>query len=284
MNKSMQKVIETIQTHMEEGGLVWHNPCLMATQSNIVSGKAYQGINQFITALVADAEDYQSSYWATFKQVREMGGSLIDAKGKGVPIIFYKRLPSKASDDEGQERFVIRHSFVFNLDLVSGIEADKINIEPMGQASIEQDAEVIAEAYLERENLRVNHGRPAYVPSLDLVKMPGLNEVVSTDEFYSTYFHELAHSTGHPGRLGRFSAEAGSFESKEDYSTEELVAEITSAMLCHGCGVDSQSSIKNSAAYIQGWTRFIKEKGDAFLSAVNQAYKARAFILEGEGA
>ena len=283
MNKSMQKVIETIQTHMEEGGLVWHNPCLMATQSNIVSGNAYQGINQFITALVADAEGYQSSYWATFNQVREMGGSLIDAKGKGVPIIFYTSLPSKAGDDEGQERFVIRHSFVFNLDLVSGIEADKINIEPMGQASIEQDAEVIAEAYLERENLRVNHGRPAYVPSLDLVKMPGLNEVVSTDEFYSTYFHELAHSTGHPGRLGRFSAEAGSFESKEDYSTEELVAEITSAMLCHGCGVDSQSSIKNSAAYIQGWSHFIKEKGEAFLSAVNQAYKARAYILEGEG-
>jgi len=54
-------------------------------------------------------------------------------------------------------------------------------------------------------------------------------------------------------------------------------------MLCHGCGVDSQSSIKNSAAYIQGWTRFIKEEGDAFLPAVNQAYKARAFILDGEG-
>jgi hypothetical protein len=55
-------------------------------------------------------------------------------------------------------------------------------------------------------------------------------------------------------------------------------------MLCHDCAVDSQSSIKNSAAYLQGWTRFIQEKSDAFLSAVNQAYKARAFILKGEGA
>lgn len=193
MNKSMQKVIETIQAHMEEGALVWHNPCLMAKQSNIVSGNAYRGINQFVTALVADAEGYQSPYWATFKQVRELGGNLIDAKGKGVPIIFYKSLPSKSDDDEGQERFVIRHSFVFNLDLVSGIETDRINVEPVGQASIEQDAEAIAAAYLERENLRVSHGRPAYSPSLDLVKMPSIDEVVSTDEFYSTYFHELAH-------------------------------------------------------------------------------------------
>ena len=215
--------------------------------------------------------------------MRELGGNLIDAKGKGVPIIFYKSLPSKSDDDEGQERFVIRHSSVFNLDLVSGIETDRINVEPVAQASIEQDAEAIAAAYLERENLRVSHGRPAYSPSLDLVKMPGIDEVVSTDEFYSTYFHELAHSTGHPGRLARFSAEAGTFKSKEEYSKEELVAEFTSAMLCHGCGVDSQSSIKNSAAYIQGWSLFIKEKGDAFLSAINQAYKARAYILEGEG-
>ena len=51
--------------------------------------------------------------------------------------------------------------------------------------------------------------------------------------------------------------------SSEEYSKEELVAEITAAMLCHGCGVDSQSSIKNSAAYIQGWSRFIKEEAEA---------------------
>jgi antirestriction protein ArdC len=84
--------------------------------------------------------------------------------------------------------------------------------------------------------------------------------------------------------LCRFGTDVGRFESKEEYSKEELVAEITAAMLCHGCGVDSQSSIKNSAAYIQGWSRFIKQEAEAFLAAVNQAYKARAFILEGEGA
>ena len=283
MNKSMQKVIETIQAHMEEGDLVWHNPCLMATQSNIVSRKAYQGINQFVTALVANTEGYQSPYWATFKQVRELGGNLIDAKHKGVPIIFYKRLPSKAGDDEGQERFVIRHSFVFNLDRVSGIEADRITIEPVGQASVEQDAEAVAIAYLVREQVRVRHGRPAYVPSLDVVTMPSVDEVVSTDEFYSIYFHELAHSTGHPRRLCRFGVDARGFESKDAYSQEELVAEITAAMLCHDCGIDSQASIRNSAAYLQGWSRFIRDEKSAFLGAINQAYKARAFILTGEG-
>jgi antirestriction protein ArdC len=83
--------------------------------------------------------------------------------------------------------------------------------------------------------------------------------------------------------LCRFGVDAGRFESKEDYSREELVAEITAAMLCHNSGVDSQASIKNSAAYLQGWSRFITDKGDALLAAVNQAYKAREFILSEEG-
>jgi len=284
MNKSMQKVIDTLQAYMKEGSLIWHNACLIRDQSNLVSGNSYRGVNHFITAMVADAEGYQSPYWATFKQVRDLGGNLIDAKGKGVPIIFYKNIPPKEGDDEGQKRFVIRNSYVFNLDLVSGIDADSLNTGATGQAALDQDAEVIANAYLERESLAVSHGGPAYVPAFDTVKMPALNEVTTTDEYYSTYFHELAHSTGHPKRLCRFGVDAAKLESREEYSKEELVAEITSAMLCHGCGVDSQSSIKNSAAYIQGWSRFIKEEAEAFLGAVNQAYKARAFILEGEGA
>ena len=215
------------------------------------------------------------------EQVRELGGNLIDAKGKGVPIIFYKSLPSKSDDDEGQERFVIRHSFVFNLDLVSGIETDRINVEPVGQASIEQDAEAIAAAYLERENLRVSHGRPAYSPSLDLVKMPSIDEVVSTDEFYSTYFHELAHSTGHPGRLARFSAEAGTFESKEEYSKEELVAEFGASMLCGHAGIEQQT-IENSAAYIQGWLKVLKNDQKLAIIAAGQAQRAADFILGSE--
>lgn len=283
MNKSLQKLTETLKAHMDQGSLVWHNPCLIKPQANIVSGNAYHGINQLITAVSADAEGYQSTDWATFKQIRDLGGELKDAKGKGVPIIFYKKLASKTGDDDEQQRFVIRHSCVFNLDLVSGITRVNIDAERVGTA-LSGDAQALAATYLAREHIRVSHGAPAYVPALDVVRMPSVEEVTSIDEYYSTYFHELAHSTGHPRRLCRFGVDAQHFESKEAYSTEELVAEITAAMLCHGCGVDSQASIQNSAAYLQGWSAFIANKGDAFLSAVNQAYKARAFILKEEGA
>jgi antirestriction protein ArdC len=223
MNKSMQTVIETLQAHMAAGALVWHNPCLVVTQSNVISGNAYQGINQLITALVADAQGYQSPYWATFKQVRGLGGELVEAKGQGVPIIFYKRLVANDEGD-GQERFVIRHSYVFNLDLVHGIKTDALNSGPVGKVNLDQDAESVAAAYVARQSIRLGHGHPAYVPSLDPVRMPKACEVVSMDEYYSTYFHELAHSTGHPKRLCRFGFDAGRFERQEEYSKEELVA------------------------------------------------------------
>jgi hypothetical protein len=39
MNKSTQKVIDTLQQHMAENTLVWHNPCVMATLAKRVGGK-----------------------------------------------------------------------------------------------------------------------------------------------------------------------------------------------------------------------------------------------------
>ena len=281
--QNLQKAIETIQNHMEEGTLVWHCPYIVASQANLVSHREYQGINHFVTAIVSMKEGYSSPYWATFLQIKELGGSLKDAKGKGVPILFYKDLESVGEGDD-KKRFVARHSCVFNLDLVTGIDIDAINVEATGDATHDADADLIVRDYLERENIGVSSGSPAYIPSLDRVRMPDIGAFCSQDEFYSTYFHELSHSTGSAKRLFRFDAEQVKFESKEDYSREELVAEITSAMICHGCGLDSKASIKNSAAYIQGWSRFIRDEGQAFVTAINQAYRARALILDGEGA
>jgi antirestriction protein ArdC len=283
MNKSTQKVIDTLQQHMAEDKLIWHNPCVMATQANLVSGKEYRGINHLITTVVSISEGYCSPYWATFKQIKAAGGTLENASGIGVPIIFYKDLPSK-EEVGGKKRFVLRHSFVFNLDLVTGLDLEAVEMDKRGEIETDQSAERVLNDYLTREAIRVTAGKPAYVPAIDTIKMPAPNLFVSQDEYYSTAFHEAAHSTGHSSRLARFSDTQTKLESREDYSKEEMIAEISSAILCHGCGVDSQASIKNSAAYLQGWSRFIKDEAEAFVWAVYQAYKARSFILGGEGA
>ena len=283
MDNSTQKVIDTLQKHMSEETLVWHNPCIMASQANLASGKEYQGINHFVTSVVGLSEGYTSPYWATFKQIKAAGGTLDNAKGKGVPIIFYKDLPGKDGEEEGKKRFVVRHSFVFNLDLVSGIDLEPEEVGHCGELDIDNNAQQIIDDYLRRECIPVTVGRPAYIPSFDTIRMPNPSAFTSRDEFFSIAFHEAGHSTGHSQRLARFPQEQTTLESKEEYSREELVAECTSALLCHGCGVDSEASIKNSAAYLQGWSRFIKDEAEAFVWAVQQAYKARAFILDEEG-
>lgn len=280
MSKSSDKVVDLIESYLSDDSLVWHKPYLSAAQANAVSKKEYRGMNAFLTALVAGMEGYASPYWATFKQIKELGGVLKDAKGKGVPIIFYKELESENEADNERKRCVMRHSFVFNFDLVEGVELPALANNENEGFSVDLIAENTVTGYIEREQVRVVEGvMPLYAPAIDTVKMQNLKSFCSQDEYYSTFFHELAHSTGHKNRLARFDKEQEILKSREDYSKEELVAEVTAALLCHESEVDSQASIKNSAAYIRGWSKFIKDNSAAFVSAVNQAYKARDFIL-----
>ena len=43
-------------------------------------------------------------------------------------------------------------------------------------------------------------------------------------------------------------------------------------------------TVEGRCSIIQGWSRFIRDEGQAFVTAINQAYRARALILDGEGA
>jgi len=49
----------------------------------------------------------------------------------------------------------------------------------------------------------VQSGRAFYSPSKDSVTVPELSQYAKPEEYYSTLFHELAHSTGHESRLNR---------------------------------------------------------------------------------
>ena len=98
------------------------------------------------------------------------------------------------------------------------------------------------------------------------------------EEYYSTFFHELVHSTGHKRRLGRSGVEEVAAFGSHEYSKEELVAEIGSAMLCGVAGIE-QVTLDNSAAYIQSWLKALKNDERMIVSAAGQAQKAADYIL-----
>ena len=118
-----------------------------------------------------------------------------------------------------------------------------------------------------------------YIPSSDKVNMPDKNSFVGDEEYYSTLFHELGHSTGHDCRLGRHKKEKCShFFGSADYSKEELVAEMTAGFLCGHTGIENKT-IGNSIAYIQSWVRKFKDKPKMVVQAAAAAQKAADFIL-----
>lgn len=112
----------------------------------------------------------------------------------------------------------------------------------------------------------------------DLVQMPERSSFESAEEYYSTLFHELAHSTGHPNRLNR--STLTDFERWGDatYSKEELVAELAAAFLAGFCGIENRT-IKNSAAYLANWLHALRTDSRMIVVAASQAQRATDLVL-----
>jgi antirestriction protein ArdC len=115
-------------------------------------------------------------------------------------------------------------------------------------------------------------------PTTDTVNMPKIETFDSSEEYYSTLFHELTHSTGHETRLNRRGSDVPRHFGDSDYSKEELVAEMGAAFLCGHCQIENKT-IDNSAAYIANWLRKFKDDAKMVIMAGGAAQKAVDFIL-----
>ena len=107
--------------------------------------------------------------------------------------------------------------------------------------------------------------------------VPSLTRFERAEEYYSTLFHELAHSTGHKTRLDRKGIESVASYGSPDYSREELVAEMAAAFLCGACGI-APATLDNSAAYLANWIKVLKADSKAAIIAAAQAQKAADYI------
>lgn len=125
----------------------------------------------------------------------------------------------------------------------------------------------------------------SYSPQLDVIEIPPKESFLLKTNiacYYSTFFHEIAHSTGHEKRLNRRFGEKGT----DSYAFEELVAELTASMLCHETGVSEYNRKNydvqedNTAAYLVGWLRYFESNTSAIIQAASLADKARDYVLK----
>lgn len=120
-----------------------------------------------------------------------------------------------------------------------------------------------------------------YNPLSDLIVVPELGQYENRNEYYSTVFHEMVHSTGHKSRLNRFSTET-KLGSNSSYSKEELVAELGSAIMCAEMGIEDTSTLDNSVEYLRSWIKALKDDITMIVLAGQQAQKAVDYILKRE--
>ena len=122
--------------------------------------------------------------------------------------------------------------------------------------------------------------RACYSASFDKINMPRKETFGKVEDYYSTLFHEMTHSTGHSSRLNRDAIQSVNYGSHE-YSEEELVAEFGAAELCGMAGIEPLT-LENSAAYIASWHKKLKKEPEALIRAIKAASKGVKLIL-GDG-
>ena len=279
-----QIVTDRICEQIESGKLNWKKSwSLKDMPKNYVSGKQYRGIN----TLLLWAERRSSPYWMTYNQAAAAGGNVKKGE-KSSLVVFYKPRVVKETDrSTGEEKtktigYLLRYYRVFNWEQTEGVP-EKL-AEPGNQNEQVRDCEQIIRSLMQHD-LRVEHGNPAYVPKKDCLQMPNLNEFRSSPHYYSAFHHELTHWTGHPSRVGRDSIlrylESKTLEfGDEQYSQEELVAELGAAFMNSLTGIECDETDQNSAAYLQGWMSKLKSDPALIVRAAGQAQSAVDWILE----
>jgi len=271
-------VTDQIIKQLESGTAPWRKPWRAEMPCNLISGKEYRGINPFLLA----SQGYGSRYWVTFNQANKLGGHI--RKGEKSSIVTFWNIGEEkiVKNSEGIERkskpILLRYYSVFNVEQTEGI-AEKLGLGNAGPrvASIE-GCEAIVKGMPNAPRMEQSD-RAWYRPSTDSVGMPSRSLFNSSEEYYSTLFHELTHSTGHSSRVGREGIEQLNTFGSESYSKEELIAEMGAAMLCGVTGI-APATIENSASYLQSWINRLRGDNKLVISAASAAQKAADYIQD----
>lgn len=271
------KIVKLVE---EKGHLPWHRPWNVTDRfpANLERPDTpYRGINFWMLL----SAGYASPFWMTFNQCKKLGGKVKKGQ-KGTLVVFWKIKPKDENDETSRSKAILRYYYVFNLEQVEGIPENKIpevNKAPkLDFSPLENCEKILSDMPISRDIIEHGHNRAAYSPYFDKISMPNPEDFHGVEEYYATLFHELSHATGHEKRCNRKDA-FGSYFGKAKYSKEELVAEISSCFLCHTAGIENKT-IDNSAAYIGGWLKKLKDDPRMLVFAASAAQKATDYILD----
>ena len=276
------RITQEIIARLEAGTKPWVQPWRGVPVSRPLRacGIPYRGMNVFWLWMVADMCGYASPYWMTYNQAKSLGAQ-VRRHERATIAIFYKSYTKEIEAPEtgeksGEVRRVLKAYPVFNADQVEGLPerfhpaAAFDLVEPEGR-------EAQLDAFFAKIPVSLRHqGDEAYYePTPDRVTMPPEHLFAGFDHYYATLSHELSHWTGHSSRLdrnlkNRFGTAA--------YAAEELIAELSSAMLGAELGLPV-THLDSHASYIEHWLKLLRDDDRAILTAAAKAEEAAGLLL-----
>jgi antirestriction protein ArdC len=273
MSSIFEKVTANILKALESGEtLPWRKPWSVPCPSNS-NGRRYSGINR----VVLSSTDYRDHRWITFKQAQNLGGGVRKGE-KGTPVVLWKQL-SFLDDEEQQDKskLVCQGFTVFNLEQCDGVDIKAIETRTATDLTIAEKVNRTIREFATCPAIKYGGNRAYYLPPTDEICLPHVHHFASDETWASVLFHEMGHACGHPSRLNRFSIENPNRDDKMRYAFEELVAELTSAMLCAELGIIGNAD--QSASYIQSWIKGFRDKPFFLAQASTRAEKSARLIL-----
>lgn len=276
-----QLVTDRLLFEIGEGNIPWRKPWRSPEGFSPIAvshatGRFYRGINAF---LLPPGE------YVTFKGARAEGGSVRKGE-RGFQVVFWKLIESKSDtvavpQADGSVKQVgkviplLRFYTVFELSQCEGLK--RRHSGDLVESEMVPDE--VWGGYKNPPQLAVSPDRAFYRAADDLVCVPHSSQFDSMDEYFSTFYHELVHSTGHASRLNRLGFMDSAAFASGDYSFEELVAEFGAAMLCAVSGVDNDAVTVNQGAYLRGWLDALSGDTSLAVRAASAAQKAVDHIL-----
>ena len=281
-------------------------------------GRPYTGSNAFLCQIHTTMEHYRMPVYLTIKQIRDAGGvikkgehsipifkwdlRIKDKDGKKLSESDYRNM-TKEEQAECTVRPYLKVYNEWNIDQTNLEEVNKekydailkrFKSEPIkdevGMYKNEAFDNLLKEQSwvcpIEYEKFNES---AFYSPKRDQIVVPSKKQFNISNtpedifkdgmEFYGTTIHEMAHSTGHESRLGRDGIVKIDQFGSDQYAKEELVAELTSALIGNAMGFDSRIR-ENNIAYLQNWIGSLKKDPKFLKSVMSDVNKSSKMVLE----
>lgn len=311
----MVRIIKKANANNWKKGWMGVNGSIQGLPQNI-SGRTYSGGNSFFLMFNTAEKGYKTPVYMTFKQAKEQnlhvksgeksvpifkwGLSIKDENGKRVSEEDYNAMSQEERATMDVRPFP-KMFHVFNIDQTNLEEVNKKRYDAIvarfqtPEQEVKDTGGMYVNEALDRMfeqkawHANIQYDKPAdqafYRPSTDTIVLPMKEqfklgktpEEVYHDgmEYYSTALHEMAHSTGHESRLDRKFGAQGT----DNYAHEELIAEMTSALVGSTMGFD-RKILENNANYLSGWLSRLRDKPETITTIMTDVGKASDMIIE----